>query len=460
MRHHYLFIMTRRGKRWATISAVVVIASVIAYFALLKTVEHLLSDGALTRAIGKKTAVILQADTGYLPLFWRGLSVRSDGLLVRGKPPRALSELRATNLQARCSLQDLWQRKWTINRLQAERLEVAFGAAAAQQLAKILPAEPTLQPQVDISSPLKLVIRETVIQHTDLLWGDTPETIGALRDVKSKYYPDGPGLNVVAMGGNFQQTGWPMLRVMRIQMHYARPKLEIRSADLAIGKAQDVTAGGVFDFGENGGLHLHVRSAHAPAEPFLTGFWRGKFEGTFSGETQIDKNFAKDAKVRAAGQLNFERAEVHDVATLDRVAAVTNHPQFGRLKLSELRGRYKWAGAKLEVSELRIEQKNLFRVEGEFTIENKNVEGRFRIGATADVLSAIPGAREKVFTESRDGYFWTSMKLDGPLNHPREDLKARLMTAAEEQLAKRFLAPLFKPGKGILELLNALYEDQ
>jgi hypothetical protein len=39
----------------------------------------------------------------------------------------------------------------------------------------------------------------------------------------------------------------------------------------------------------------------------------------------------------------------------------------------------------------------------------------------------------------------------------REDLRQRLVATAEEQLGKGFLAPLLKPGKGLLELLKAIY---
>lgn len=81
------------------------------------------------------------------------------------------------------------------------------------------------------------------------------------------------------------------------------------------------------------------------------------------------------------------------------------------------------------------------------------------MGATDEVLSAIPGAREKVFTESRDGYLWTSMNVSGPMKHPHEDLHDRLVAAAQEQLAKGFLAPVFKPGKVVLEMLKALYPE-
>jgi hypothetical protein len=33
---------------------------------------------------------------------------------------------------------------------------------------------------------------------------------------------------------------------------------------------------------------------------------------------------------------------------------------------------------------------------GDFVIENEHIDGEFRVGATGEVLSAIPGAREKV----------------------------------------------------------------
>jgi hypothetical protein len=75
------------------------------------------------------------------------------------------------------------------------------------------------------------------------------------------------------------------------------------------------------------------------------------------------------------------------------------------------------------------------------------------------VLSAIPDAPEKVFTESRDGYLWTAMNLKGPMHHPHEELHDRLVAAAQEQFAKGFLAPIFKPGKIVLELLKALYPE-
>ena len=102
------------------------------------------------------------------------------------------------------------------------------------------------------------------------------------------------------------------------------------------------------------------------------------------------------------------------------------------------------------MTDLEIESKGLFRIEGKFTIENDRIEGNFNVGAAGDVLEPIPGSKEKVFTQSRGAYLWTSMTLSGPMEHPREDLKQRLVSAAEEHFLKGFLAPLFKPGKAVL----------
>lgn len=428
------------------------------YFAATRVLNHVLENGTLTRLIGNKTAVKLKADAGYLPLIWRGMSIRTDGLLVRGKPPRALTELNAANIRAYCSLENIWQRKWTVRRLQASHAEAAFGQAAASQLEKILSRDPELQPQIETSSPLTLDIRETFIPRTDIAWGETPEGVGYLKDVEARFYTKGQDLDCFGRGGIFRQTHWPELKINDLRMYYAKPKLAVKSAVFSLGQPKNITINGEFDFGEKGGMLLHLHLVQVPAEPFLAGFWQGKFEGVYDGESDLEKRFAPGAMVNAMGEVQFSRAAVHDVTALKQIAAVTRHPQFEKPKIDVLRARYRWTGNRLEISMFEIETKGLCRLEGEFSIENQNIDGHFKVGVAPDVASAIPGAREKVFTESRDGYVWTTMTLSGPVHHPREDLKQRLISAAEEHFAKGFLAPIFKPGKNVLEMLNALYK--
>lgn len=447
----------KRAAPWKMAVTLVLAFIVGVYLVASRVLDHFLANGALARLIGKKTAVILEADSGYLPLQWHGLTVRSDGILVRGEPARSLTQMSAVNLRAYCSLQNLWQRKWTITRLQASHLQAAFGRAAAANLQQILPNQPPLEPQIETSSPLKLDIRETVVPRTDIWWGDTAEAVGYIKDVEARFYPQGHGLDAFGRGGTFRQTGWPELKIEELRLHYSKPKLTIASAVLSIGQPRNFAVTGGFDFGAGGAMRLHVHSAQTPADPFVMGFWHGKLEGTFNTETDLHKAFGAQAKVDAAGEIRFDRALVHDVESLQKVALLTRHPQFEKPKVDVLVLHYRWTGSRLEVTAFEAESKGLMRIEGEFALENRNIDGHFKIGVAADVAEAIPGAREKVFTEPRGGYLWTSLTLSGPASHPREDLKKRLVAAAQEHFAKGFLSSIFKPGKEVIEGLNGLY---
>jgi hypothetical protein len=148
---------------------------------------------------------------------------------------------------------------------------------------------------------------------------------------------------------------------------------------------------------------------------------------------------------------------VHNVRALEQIALLTRHPRFEKPTIDVLRFHYRLAGDRLEISNFEVEAKGLCRLEGEFSLQNKTIDGKFKIGAAPDVVETLPGARERVFTESHDGYLWTSLNLQGPANHPREDLKQRLVAAAKEHFGSGLLAPILKPGKAAVDLLQEIY---
>jgi hypothetical protein len=449
---------TAKGKKtlWIVTVTGILLLIASAYLAVTITVRHWLRDGAIGRLIGRKTAVILKADAGYLPLSNFGLSVRSGGLLAQGKPPQALVAVIANNISASCSLAKLIQRKWTINELEADHAQAAFGAAAGRLLKNDLPQQPALQPQIETPSVLKVDILETRIRQTDLFWGREEKTVGWLKNVETKYYLSDKDLEILGSGGTFRQTAWPEFKVKNLQAHYAKPKLEIRTADFTLGGGE-LHITGLLTLGDGGGVTLQAQARHSPIAPFLSGKWSDKAEGVFEGEAKFDQRFGVDGSTFATGFLRCSDGVVHDWPVLEKIALVTRKPEFQRLKISLFRADYKWNGDRLEVTKLHAESKGLACVEGIFQLEKENIRGTFEIGATAEVLDTVPGAREKVFTSAHDGYFWATMHLTGPMKHPREDLKDRLVAAAQEHFAKGLLAPILKPGTGLLELLRDIY---
>jgi hypothetical protein len=449
--------MNSRQKTLIAIGILLVLGGGV-YFGLNRALDHVVRAEGFLRFISGKTAQKLSSsEGGYLPVVRHGMSVQSAGVLLRGQPPHHLTKLSAINLHANCSVENLWQRKFTITHLRASQLQAAYGEAAASQLQKILPAEPNLEPRDDTEPVLHIDIHETDIDRTDVYWGAEAENVGSLKNVQSRFFSKDHGLDIFGRGGTFQQAGWPPLKVEDLHLNWAKSKLIVQSAYFSLGAPRNFIVTGQFDFGENGSMRVHLSSKQTPAEPLITGYWKGKFNGVLDSESDLTKKFEPDAKVNATGDLNFTRATVHDVQSLNQIAVVTHHQQFEKPKIDILRFHYRYTGNRLEVSKFEAETKGLCRLEGEFSLEDKNIDGNFRIGAAPDVVDTLPGAREEVFTESRDGYLWTTLKLEGPANHPREDLKQRLVAAAQKHFAKGILAPLFKTGKPLIELLNEIY---
>ena len=299
----------RMKTKWIIVIGAAVCLGAVGYFAAIRALNLSLADGKLARLIAQKTAVKLRADTGYLPLAWTGASIRSAGILVRGQPPRALAEMSAVDLRAFCSLQNLWQRKWTITHLEASYLQAAFGQEAATHLQEILPSKPILQPQLETPSILSVEIQETVVPRTDIFWGETPAGLGWLKDVAARFYPRDRDLDIVGQSGTFRQTGWPELKVDSLRLHYATPKLAVRSASFLLGPTGKIGVNGDFDFGDGGGIELTVQARATPVEPFLNGFWRGKLEGVFDSDSRINK--LSGPPVTGNGEVRFARASVH-----------------------------------------------------------------------------------------------------------------------------------------------------
>jgi hypothetical protein len=112
-------------------AAIALLLGILGYFAVTHFLGRFLEGEKIRTLIAGRVARELGGEAGLAPMSWRGLSVYSEGMVVTASPPRALSELRAEQLFARCSLSELWRGKWRVDHLSARHLQVAYGAAAA-----------------------------------------------------------------------------------------------------------------------------------------------------------------------------------------------------------------------------------------------------------------------------------------------------------------------------------------
>ncbi len=406
--------------------------------------------------IGQK----VEGTAGLLPFRAGPLSVVSPGLVVTADPPRALTELRASHIAARVSLIELWRGKWRIDRLNADHLQVAYGAAAAKTIDRSEFPAPEMVPAATSESLMSVDVRQVAIDRTDLTWADPEKDGGKFRDVQTFFRPDGKNLVVEGNGGTFRQAKFPELAVVSFKLFYEKPTLRIDQSRLTLGHGSAVEVRGQFRFEDEASLDLALTLTRCPIGPFLQSeSARDKLEGTFHGDAHLQKQMGDAASLRAEGKLAIDRLLVKNVPALAKAAAFTGKRELAPLRVDELSGEYRWEGGELSVRHLRAEAQHLLAVRGQFTFEAGKIAGTFDLGVAPDIAAKFPGAREEVFTREEGGYLWTAVKISGPLEHPQDDLKPRLMQALQKHFLGGLLEPLLKPAQGAREIIGLLFPE-
>lgn len=448
--------MGKIGRRITVVLCGAAIFAALVYFGSGYVLGRALETKGIRKLIAAKTAKLLDAPSGYLPLTSHGMSISSRGFLAKAEPPRALTEMRAARLHARCNLAELWRGKWKIDNLTATHLQAAYGSAAAQLINRSEFSDPELVPRSQTESPIDVDIRKIDIVHTDLFWGGAPNEGGEFRDVHTNFFPREGKLFIEGASGTFRQAKWPAAHVQHFKLLYAKPELRIDEAMLSLGGASSISAFGNFRFEQQAGFDFQLTFAHCPVGPFLSEEQRSKLEGEFDGNAHLQKQIGQTDSAHAAGSIAIAKAILKNVEALQNVANFTGRKELARLPINQIKADYDWNSPTLTVKNFVLESKELVVVKGEFTMKDKKLNGEFQLGAAPDLVEKFPGAREEVFKRSEEGYLWTDLAVSGAVDNLHDNLKPRLVRAAQNHFAKGLLAPILKPGQTIIQAIEAL----
>lgn len=435
---------------------VLLVLAATLYFGSGYALGHALESRGLRKLLSGKTAKVLDCNAGYLPLTSHGLSVSSRGFLAQASPPRALTELRGSRLRARCNLAELWRGKWKIDNLWVAHAQAAYGAAAAELINRDEFPAPELAPPLLEESPIDLDLRKIDIALTDLFWGSKPEAAGEFRDVHTIFFPRDKNLVIHGSGGTFHQTQWPIAQVQQFKLHYAKPELRIDEGSLTLGGESVISVLGNFRFEQPQSIDLQLTLTHCPVAPFLAEGQRSKLEGEFDATVHLQRDASQTQSARAAGSIAIAKAVLKNIDGLKRVADFTGRPELAHMKIEQVKGEYDWNWPTLTVKNFVLESKELVVIKGEFSMKDGKIDGEFELGVSPDLVEKFPGARDEVFKRSGDGYLWTELTLSGPPGRLRDNLKPRLLRAAQNHFAKGLRAPIFKPGQTIIEAIEEL----
>jgi hypothetical protein len=443
-----------RSRRWLAWSALaLLVLLVVGIFAGRAAIAAYLRSDSFRGFLAQRVGKSLHAEVAVAPLHFTGLDVYGEGFTAHGGPGASFRELQVEGVRAELSLRRFFERVWQVDALHAERVQLTIGAPAAAA-----PASPAAATSSAASSrpgwfPNRVEIARADVRDVQLRWAG-----GGITGLAAELTPQEGGWKIVGTGGRVEQRGQPPLEIRSLQLLHRPPALFVQSAELHPPEGGVVRVSGDVQFDKS--LQLRAEFDGIALAPLLGEDWRVRLQGKANGEVDIRTPLPTRGPPSLRGKIQLTEGDLTALPVLDQIAVFTRTQQFRRLKLTRASADFEQAGDRLEVRNLIAESARLLRVEGRFTLERDQIDGTFQVGVTAPSLQWLPGSQERVFTESRDGYLWTPMRLTGPVNNPTDDLTARLAAAAGEAVldtAQKSVKDAIKTGsevlKGALDLL-------
>jgi len=159
--------------------------------------------------------------------------------------------------------------------------------------------------------------------------------------------------------------------------------------------------------------------------------WQKRLTGDLGADFTVS---GRDGRLTVRGKVGMKDGVLTALPMLDRLAAYADTRRFRVLNLNVARVDFFADGDRLRLTNVEIGSDGLMRIEGRMDVIGEQLDGRFQLGLAPGTLARIPGAETKVFAERRDGLMWTSLRISGTADDPKEDLSERLITAAGERM--------------------------
>jgi len=408
--------------------------------------------------ISEKTSSALRVEGEYQPLAWTAFSVYTPGFEGRGVPGTPIAFLQADQIRTTLLWREAFGGVWKLNGISIGQVRLILGREAADRLSHVPSAPAGFQPAKEMPSwvPRKFEPGEITVDSALVEFGE-----GSVRGARSILKQQGEGWEIETSGGRFVWPGIPENTLRQSRSRINREGFFLTNADLLLRGGGQVNASGEIP-AQSGGLNLQIRWSEVPVRELIRGHDSFALEGACSGEAVIRS--PKDSPHEVNGRFLLSEGVLRQVPVLSVLGRFTGATRFDPLPLNELSGKFKNDSLGLYVTELVMESKGLLRVEGTLDFMNDHtVQGNLLVGLTPSTLQWLPGSRERVFRESRDGYLWAPVAIGGTRDNPSEDLSVRLLRAMGEEVltggtrtAEDAAETAVEGVRGILNLLNPL----
>lgn len=380
--------------------------------------------------VAARAGKALAAEVVFDPFQWTGPNVFTERFSATGLEGSRIGSVTANQVRAMVDWRAAWGGAWKVKSIDILELDVLLRGGESHQASKLEDtATPEPPPKTDwLPQRFELGFLRAA-KSTVRMKDDQGEQTVSLSNSIITLEPKGTSYDLTAKGGTLDVFQLPRMSVDSAQARVSDGAFFLTQSSLQLEESGKIEASG--EFGD--GSTMQLTWAEVKVTPFLDQHWQSKLTGRLAGEAKVD--WPKDKSPSSTvGKFVLTEGRLENVPVLVEVAKFTSSPQFRRMPLQEVSGNFRKQGEVLTVTDFVGESKGLMRLEGGFELRDGGaLTGTFRVGVSPQVLQWVPGSREKVFTENRDGYVWTDLQVGGTLAKPTENLTDRLARAMGEQ---------------------------
>lgn len=388
------------------------------------------------------------------PFHWEGLAVDTDSFEAKGEG--LVTGLRADGLHTEIGLGGVRRGVWEVRGSSLRRLEVSVDARKKGQEKKVpevshkvgkkakRPAWLPDEAELDGLEVRELAVKAILDQGLAIASGMSvrAEQAGA----KGAYRAEIEGGTIRVPFPNV-----PELRLDRARLRYQDGQVFLTDATLGAWTNGRIQGNGEWEM-KSRQFSVEGDATGLKCEDVLSADWSKRLTGDVTSDFRADN---RPGFPQASGKLAIQNGVLTALPMLDALAAYADTRRFRVLTLHEAHTGWRWKKGEISLTNLVLASEGLVRLEGGIDIRGRGIDGMFRLGLAPGTLARIPGAETDVFVQGERGLLWTTLRISGTLDDPKEDLTDRLIAAA----GMRMFDQIPETGEKVIKFTQSLLGD-
>jgi hypothetical protein len=431
-----------------------VIGAVVLTGVVFLAIRSYLHSEAFRSFLSAQVSRTAKVDGMFTPFRWQGLAVDADSFDATGTA--AVRSLKVEGLHTEVGVGGIGRGVWQLKGSNIRRLEVDVDARNKDAFEDFSQADPTPRPKTPKKRwlPTDVEVMAADIQEL-VVRAELEQGPAVMRGMRVHAVPLGQrhSYRVETLGGAVRLPfPWaPEVRLDRTKLRYQDKQVFVNSASATVWKDGRLDAAGEWDI-EAGQYTVEGGLSDVKCDELLNEDWAKRLTGDVASDFTIDNRGGSHV---ARGKLTIRNGTLTALPVLDTLAAYADTRRFRVLALTDAHTDWRWRDGELFLGNLVIASEGLIRLEGAMTVRGDELDGSFRLGLAPGTLASIPGAETHVFAPGERGLLWTSLRVSGKLDDPKEDLSDRLIAAA----GARMFDVIPETGEKVIKFTRAVLGD-